>query len=523
VNGAWRAFRRRLADGPFGDDGVRRVLVLQGEIAVWTRWENGRRSDARVERLDDERAACACPWPAVGETLVEVVADSPLDDIERVLASAAAPEANRRTPGRLARRALERRLRRRHPDAMVRTAPADAMPLLATLLHVELPDDWRRRLDVLQRDAVTIVALRSAIRLHESAPGERDGDVLRITRGGGVERHMLLRSGCPTFTRVASVNAGRGTTFGPSAALDETLAHLAATHGVNEPRLHRFPGVSGAGVAAAPLALSGAVSEGPATDDVGGDDVTDAHRLAALALGTRDRVRGAATAGLLDKHRHRVELRRLHAATALTTAIAGLTVLASAVHGIDSARRRARAVAAGEALSLHVERLAESVADRHPTPALADASLALLERRERANAPEADEVLAMLAGFLTIHPGIRLDRLDWSTPEPGTADDGRPGNASGQPLRRMRRDDDSGEPVPAWLEIAGRVDAAGALSVRERQRRFEAFVAALGRDDRVTALDVQLSPASAAAADGDGAEARPRTDYVLQLRYVTRS
>lgn len=502
---------RALAPPSFAIDRARRVLVLQGRLAVWTLWRRGRRAAVHVERLDDETAACTCPWPAVSETLVDVVADSPLDDVERVLAdgSERASGAPPPAPGRLSRRRLRRRLARLHPAAELRSAPPQAMPLLGALLTAELPDDWRRRLDALQRGAVTITALHSAIGLHRPAADERVGDVLLVLPGGGVERHLLLRSGCPTFTRVVATGDSAAES---RAALDETLAHLAARHGVVAPREHRRSGFPSAADAA--IERSGA--------SVPTHAIENACRLAALAIAAGRRASRNNRSALLDKRRRRTELRRLHVATTLTAAIAASTVLASAVHGIDSARRRARAVAAEEALALRVDRLAEAVAERHPTPGLADASLALLERQASVGAPAAEAVLALLAEALTAHPALRLDRLEWSTPEGADASLDERVDAANQPLRRLRRADDVDAPAVALLELGGRVDAAGALSVRERQRRFEAFVATLERNAGVSGLRVRLSPAGAATSRDDGTGAAPTTDYALQLRYAER-
>lgn len=503
----------------------RRVLVLQGAGITWTLWRDGRRVDLLRERLDDARTTPPrCPWPADGETLIDVVADSPLDGIDRVLAPTLA------SGGALAgwRRALlYLRLRRARRRAMVRMAPPRLAPLAACLLHAELPEEWIAWLVALQEEAVTVRALYSAIRLRaaagipeehrvasaptsatatsttaadvarddgneDAAPGE--GDVLEITRGGGTLRHLLWRSGCPTFTR----SVATGTVVvegGPAerAALEETVAHLVERHGIVRARLRVVD------------------------RDVAGAD-EDALRLAALALvapGRQGRVIPSASA-LLAKQRWRGERLKLHAITALTLGIALGTVLHAAVRGIESARDRARSLASAEVLAARVERLDGALDALHPEPARAAALLAHTEVDPGWRAADAIDALRFVAGVLSVHRAVRLERLSWSAE--GTAP------AAGRPL-----------PDGALIELAGRIGepeviaagdadpgtaaAVAGLDLRGRQRGFEVFVDDLRARAGVTALEVALSPAAAAARGSDA----PPEDYVLGLRYRTRS
>ena len=514
MSGRWLALLSRLGRRGSAAATERVVLVLQGDLALWTRWRDGRCVAERPEPLETEVAATVCPWPLEGETCVDVVADSPLDDIERVLASGEdRPSATGAGPlARFRRRLLALQLARHHPHAQVRTAPPSAAPLLATLLQAELPESWRRRLETLQRGPVVVRVLHSAIRLRESVADERVGEVLSIFPGGGVERHLLYRFGCPTFTRVVTAADARAS----RAALDETLAHLAASHGVVAPREYRHRELDSASDVGDE---AGDESSGVGAAARSVCDADDARRLAALALGSTRRSRpGASPPVLLDKQQRRTELRRLHLFTVLTAVIAALTVFAGAVHGIDGVRRRGAAAAAEEALLLRMDHLDEAIGARHAMPTRADASLALIERREASRGPDAAALLGMLAGVLTNHPGIGLDRLAWTTPEPDSeSGESSPGAAAALPPR----DIDEAERAPvARLELAGRIDVGEGSPVRARQRRFEAFVAALERSAGVTELEVRLSPASAAATRGESGDGPARIDYELRLRYA---
>lgn len=495
---------RDLAAAAFGE---RRVLVLQDERAIWTLWRGGRCIEERVESLD-ATVPNGCPWPAAGETFVDVVADSPHDDIERVLV-ASSDGIGRGPLASLRRRLLQARLARRHPEALVRMAPPALAPLVATLLRTGLPDAWREHLQALERGTLTVRTLHPALALSCASGEACDGDVLRIVRDGDTERHLLYRSGCPTFTRVVTTDDSDTA----EAALAETLAHLAARHGV-----------------AAPHVLYVEAAD-------------EASRLARRALGTPGG-RSAST-DRLEKWRAHAMLRRLQLSTVLTALIAFATFATAVVHGLDSARQRARAAAAGDALALRVDTLAASVTERHATPVLAAASLAFVEAHERTGAPEADTVLRLLAEVLTAHPGVRLDRLAWSVQAAQTEIEDAPfARAASLPLRRGAVGEEEA-PLGVLIEIAGRIRATGAdagavgdgvdaadrvavgtrdersadVPVGERQRRFEAFVEDLERRDGVARLNVRLSPAAAASRDGE-TDAAPSLDYELRLRYA---
>lgn len=534
--------------------GMRCVLVLQGNVALWTRWQDGQRVAERVERLSDEAmAATRCPWPTTStpaaldgvplpatvepveldasepvdaagqpevpmseresvETFVDVVADSPLDDIERALSSesnaeGAVRESERFAAGRLLRavrqRALVRRLAGEYPDAAIRLAPVEAAPVLAVLLRSELPEAWTRRLQALQRGAVTVRVIHSAIRLRRVAADERAGDVLRVYRGGGMERHVLYRGGCPTFTRlIAQADRAVATT-----ALDDTCAHLLAHHAVSDPR----------------IVQDDAPAEAVSQETY---DIADARELASLALASRPVGGSRDVPSVLDKWLRHIELRRLHVAAALTALIAGLTVIASVVYGIGSMQRRAEASRASEALAERASSLSAALDARHPTPAVAEASLVRIDRRSAA-APDPAELLGSLAGVLTAHPDIRLERLTWSSGDgQDLADDMPLDLPASLPARRV---DGELEPAVTRVEIAGRIDVSGDASgkggkVRERQSRFEAFVGALGDATAFDQVEVRLSPATAAASGDAGQPSSARagsggTHYALGWRH----
>lgn len=494
----------------FGPRSERRVLVLRGSLAIWTLWRDGRRVDLRREPLDDpHRDRPRCPWPAPGETLVDVVVDSPLDEIDRVHA----PTLVGGPLGPWRRGLLRLRLARAHPDAAVRMAPPALAPLAASLLRADLPERWTNWLAALQRDAVTVRVLHSAIRLRRAprvgphGHGALDGDVLEITRGAGTLRHTLWRSGCPTFTRmIAADEAGS-----ERAALEETLAHLAERHGVGPESVR-------------------VVGEGAA------DAADEAERLAALAFAAaRGRRAGPETPVLLAKQRWRRELLRLRAITVLTVAVASWTVLVGSIHGITSARERARSLDAAETLAARVERLDGAVASLHPDPKGAAALLAHLEGHRDRGAVEAVAALRFVASVLSAHPTVHLDRLEWTfgngalatasvseaLPRPSAPDISR--DLSIELAGRIGGTGGTDAVGAGPADRADRVDGAAGHAVRaggrrsgvgERQRVFDALVDDLRARAGVTALAVRLSPALAAARGGAA-----REDYALGFRY----
>ena len=116
--------------------------------------------------------------------------------------------------------------------------------------------------------------------------------------------------------------------------------------------------------------------------------------------------------------------------------------------------------------------------------------------------------------MLSEHPSVRLERLAWTVNgEAAPALDARFVGAASVAPRAI----EAMVPSGVRLELAGRIAASGAsgaapLSVGERQRRFEAFVATLRERAGVERPHVALSPATAASRDDAGGDG---LDYEL--------
>lgn len=469
-------------------NGERLVLVLHGDGACWFRWR-GTECVGEVREPIDADGTDGCPWPGDGDRMLEVVLDSPLDELEPVRLAAAEGSPDGRI-GPLRRRMLAWHLRRRHPDAGVHMAPPRALPLVASLSRSTLPREWTGYLEALQARGLTVGSLQSAIGLGQPSETAKVGsDVLSIVRGESAERHTLYRSGWPAFTRVTDAADGARD------ALAETLAHVAEVYGASAPQVRRV------------------------------DRGEEMRRLARQALvAPRHRPVPDGAAPLLLERRSLDELRRLQVLTLATALIACATVFAAAVHGVHSARERARALAAGEATGAHVRALDASVAARHRDPEGAVDSLAFVDAREATRAVAPAVALRLLADVLTDRPAVRLDRLGWTLDESGdggfTGDDARSVSFT-RPSSVPPRTIGESRPADMYLVLAGRIVAADGLPlpVSERQRRFEAFVAALRERVGTENLHVALSPAAAAARDA-GSGIVPAADYEIRLRHV---
>jgi len=491
----------------------RGVLLLQGRWAYWSLWQGNHCLEHRQVGLspgsiavspdDDEvRPELICPWAGRRDTLIDVIVDSPLDEIDRVFTVS---DHWPRPFGALGRRLLHWRLGWRHPEAAVRLAlrsgyatpektDASAAPsILGALLRCGIPDLWQQRLEMLQSGPVTIRRVHSAIRV-DAGPADR-GPVLQIACGHEHERHTLFMGGCPVFTRVVEP----GDEAESAAALIESRAHVSRLHGI------------------------------PLVEVVRIDD-DDGRRLARLAVqGRHEPVQAA----LLEPFRERVEQRRLLALTGATTLIAGVAVVIAVVHGVDSARQRARATAAGEVLESRLTRLGERLEAAHDDPPLAVETLALFDAHAAGGAPAAAAILRGLADVLVAHPSIAIDRLAWHTRNGDHTvgehsmdiDEGLAewsGRAADLPPRAM-----TGGRTGAVEDVAGGAFALQfsghvrslVVTIGDRQRRFEAFVEALGERTRPLGLRVELSPATAAS-NGEPATGVQPIDYELRLLYT---
>lgn len=567
-----------------GRESERIVLVLQGDWAFWSRWQRYRCLEQREVKLqaagvapgkvnsgkatpgkarqargtvgnavgstrehgtvtqasvsfgnrspatalpedDDAESVLRCPWTGRGETLIDVVVDGPLDEIDRVFSSA--------DPWPRGFRALGRRLSCwqmgwRHPEAAVRLVslspeddtdggsaeqgPRVAPVVSGALLRCGIPEPWQQWLTRLQSGSVTIRRVFSAIRLDRGPVGvER---VLQVAFGREHERHTLFMGGCPIFTRVVAVHDAAVSTE----ALAESRAHVARLQGM-------------------PLV------------DVDRVDDADGHRLAALAIrGCSEPVRTT----LLEPYRILREQRRLQVLTGATALIAGVAVLIAVVHGVDSARERARTSAAEEVLEHRMTQHAQRLEAAHDDPSLATETLELFDARIDMAAPAAADVLRGLADVLGAHPSIAVDRLAWHTRDRAYAVEGTTtdldeelsewsGSAADLPPRvfsDVRPDAvDNTAGGGFSLQFSGHVRPLGeapkalppvaekrpsaplAATIGERQRRFEAFVDALDERTRPRGLRVKLSPATAASDGGPNVGVRP-IDYELRLLYT---
>lgn len=203
-------------------------LVLQSDRAYWFQFHQNELVDSYAEPVVDDvlQAASHCPWLSTDSSSspvsVHLIFDSLLDELDDVtLNIRGATFLNW-----LQRIRCVRHVRKSYKQASVNAMPEQCFPVIASVLHHIIADQWERWLLALQNQGVLFVSVVSATELLLECSKSMSTVVLFDISAGAERRHFLAAHGVPRFLKVASAEDERSLTEEPEKINDSLLHSL---------------------------------------------------------------------------------------------------------------------------------------------------------------------------------------------------------------------------------------------------------------------------------------------------------
>lgn len=430
------------------------VLVLQGDQAFWFRETGPELMESYSETIEAgelDLHSC-CPWirkPAGSPmTRIQLVLDSHLDEVDRVRV----PELSASWLRHLQCFRMKRRLRADFPRAAIhRLAPA-AAPDALSVVHDVLPEHWQKWLALLQKEYVSVSHVVTSLELlcqysavHE---GRQHKPVLFNIPVGEYSRHLLVQGGIPVFMRlVPLVDAEPGCV--DDVAVDESLTHVrrqvVRTAEIPVITLDEASDAEPQASDRVPQALAKlslgwetrflyAHSDSVRQSEDGAVLCGEAKGLARLIdiliskLPGRE-LRHAEGRWLLTRN-HRfaddllqislvrnalqLRIRQLQKATLICAWMAAVAVVTASVHGVASARERARQSRQQQQMSDQVDQLSAMATELNRRPAFVMRSMERIAAHQATAPIDAGGVLTTVAEALQGFPALMLDDISWS-------------------------------------------------------------------------------------------------------------
>lgn len=536
---------------------IRVILTLSGDSAVWSRWRGKELVDEFIETLPvglseafstetvasdpgyrSLSAATRCPWVMEAEANnrpldVHLIVDSAHSEVLRIETAAAhMGEGKSGLGARIQERRLLDRLRQNHPDTLVCRAQGISALKAVWLSREQWPEHWTAWLQGLQSGGVVFIRVSSSLQILARHMPDTARDILYVLIGNHRQQHILVRDGVVVFRRVVAVNGDDSI----RTALTDSLNHLQSrlclvsaslcSLGMSETlceewKLHA--------VIAGDVLIMTDVDE-ISSDDESANVATHDSQIARMLV--RSIVQApmpkdiSATSGpvaeILKTRVVRDQMFRLSFATAISILIASVTVAFATVEGFSSSRESAHRLEEQTRLMLRIADFDEASLSIHPQADTAAQLLRRIEMVEQDQQRSVPALMNLLANVLKEFPAIGLDALQWRTDmadldqsEPlfvATADSWSPHSDSSVDMDLYTGLETGASLV---LEFSGKVDKS--RSLRERQERFDALVAALVALETVQRVEVLLSPLAQAASISRNATSGEEPDYQLRV------
>lgn len=537
--------------------GIRIILVLQADQALWFKWSEGELVDSVAESVhsDDLQQKVRCPWmPATDEVdhqAVELILDTPLDELDKLKADT----TSNRSFQRAMRWRLMRRMKRDYPQAAIHALPRHMTPDIMSIHHQVIPDEWSSWLHRLQLNNVVVTHVVTTTALLARLQHSLSSPVLFQMDAGAEERHLLVDQAVPVFMRLArkeshdvdtaalgAVESRTDKSTLPETALEEIRKSLDYISS-NVLQMHssvsvltpstRFIGVSTSSNAACVLSAlcvnipvdftlrrweEGSLS-GPQIEpfsvrlpEHGSPFLRVLRNIFDRMSGPFSQVRSTslntgfcvsgnrceATQYLQPSVSNRLFRQRINAlrnATVLSAVMATITMVFAASHGIDSARQRAQLSDEQDLLINRNVSLSNAVLALHQSPDYVFQSLQRIKAYESVKPLEPQFLMATVASAITDFPALMLDALSWSV-----IGEGEPlgtGLAVGARMAgRQQLWTQSTHPTQIQIELSGVVVSGQSLG--SQQKAVKSFVKYLEAVPGISSVHVLESPAQAA-------------------------
>ena len=534
--------------------GMRIILVLQADQALWFKWSESELVDSVVEpiRCDDLQQKVRCPWmPEVdgaSHHSVELILDTPLDELDKLKADATSDEGFQ-----LAMRwRLMRRMRRDYPRAAIHALPRHMTPDLMSIHHQVIPDTWGNWLHRLQLNNVVVTHVVTTTELLSRVQHPLNTPVLFQMDVGVEERHLLIDQAIPVFMRLAGKESDAAILDGVEPCADKSALPEAAVKDIHRSldyisnkvlKMHasvsvltpstRFTGISAGANAACVLSAlcvntavdfvhrrweEGALS-GPQLEPLSvclpehGSPILRVLRRSVKWLpwllpqaGSTILNEGFSVSGnrceamhyLQPSVNNRLFCQRMNAlrnATVLSALMATITMFFAVGHGIDSARQRAQLSNEHDQLVTKNAKLSDAVFALHQSPDYVFKSLQRIKAHESIKPLEPQFLMATVASAITEFPALMLDALSWSVIDEGESVDA--GLAVGTRMAgRQQLWTQATHPTQMQIELSGVV--LSGQSLRSQQKSVNSFIKYLEAVPGITSVHVLESPAQAA-------------------------
>lgn len=530
------------------------VLVLQGDQAFWFRKQGLSSLESFSETLgvDDVDLHSSCPWIRTGEDAepvdIQLVLDSHLDEVDRVKVENVSDGWLRH----LQSWRMKRRLAREFPSASLHQLDAYAAPDVLSIVHNLVPEHWQEWLLLLQKEHVSVTQVVTGLELlcRYSATrleAQRKLALFDIP-AGDYSRHLLIDGGVPLFMRLVPATPARQATDDEQ-LIRQSLEHVhqQITKGVGSTVVITADGVKG-GEGTLPdvpqllanLTLGEAVDfrccapgdtqdcEDVAAGPTSVETTTNAQSQSDKHFNLFSNWRRKNINGqwpLTAKHRHathllalsvrrnalQLRIRQLQKATLACAWMAAATVVVASVHGVSSARERARLSADQQRVSERVAHLFSEASTLNSDPAYIVRSMERIELHRESAPVQADVVLTTVASALGYFPALVLDDLSWSVVH-NEAGDTVFASVEQVPAREELWQE--GSSAARWqVEFGGKVLSEQGL--REQQRILEKFTDHLEAMPGVIHVKVLESPVNMARSSDH--LAREETAYRVSL------
>ncbi len=537
--------------------GMRIILVLQADQALWFKWSEGELVDSVVESVhcDNLQQKVRCPWMPTEDGAthhsVELILDTPLDELDKLKADTTSNGGYQ-----LAMRwRLMRRMKRDYPHAAIHALPRHMTPDIMSIHHQVIPDAWGNWLSRLQLNDVVVTHVVTTTELLARLQHSLSAPVLFQMDAGIEERHLLVDQAIPVFMRLASkesIDADAAMLGGVEPCADKSALPEAAVKEIhrslvyisnNVLQMHPsvsvltpstpFAGISTSSNAACVLSAlcvnipvdfthrrweEGSLCS-PQLEPIsvrlpehGSPLLRVLHHVFERLLGPFPQAgstslneafsvsgnRCKATQYLqssVSKRLFRQRINGLRNATVLSALMAIVTMVFAASHGIDSARQRAQLGNEHDKLVNANVNLSAAVLALHQSPDYVFQSLQRIKEHKSIKPLEPQFLMATVASAITDFPALMLDTLSWSVIDEGESVGA--GLAVGARMAgRQQLWTQVTHPTQIQIELSGAV--VSGQSLRSQQKAVKSFVKYLEAVPGISSVHVLESPVQAA-------------------------